>query len=957
VLTPLRVQLLGGFRLTSGETPVQAVDSAAQQTLLSILVLHRDAPRPRQQVAFHLWPDSPEAQAQANLRTLLVRLRRGWPDFDRFVETTPRTISWRPEAAFSLDVADFEEAVRQAEALIRSDADAQTARANLEVAVHLYRGDLLPGCYDDWILPERERLRQLFLGAIRNLIQLLERQRDFTAAIRHAHALLQLDPLEETSYHQLMRLHALRGDRASLVRIFDTCATVLQRELSVEPSLTTRGIYESLLRLDARAAPVEVQTRSANHNLPYALTSFIGRDREIAELRRLLRPPTVAEPATPAFGVRLLTLTGAGGSGKTRLALQVALDVWAQYADGAWWVDLAPLTDPWIVSRTVASILGVQEQTDRALIETLASAVGVRRLLLILDNCEHLVAECATLASHLLSACPNLTILATSQESLGVAGEAIYPTPLLSLPLTPEVAGVDRAEAVQLFVERAALALPTFTLTPHNRAAVVQICRRLDGIPLAIELAAARVNVLSVRQIAARLDDRFGLLTSSDRAALHRHQTLRAMVDWSYGLLSAPEQTLFRKLAVFTGGFTLEAAEAVAGSPDDPAPSVLRALSRLIDKSLVIAETAAGEVARFRMLETIHQYARERLKAAEAVPDLRQRHAAYYSGWAAEIGPQLQTAKHKEWMWAVEAEQANLEAALEWWLTSSQTEAALRLVNALGWYWIARSAYSEGRQALERCLTLPDASQYPVAYGRALAFNGMIAFMQTEASEAKPWLERAVAVARVQGDHLTLADALDVLGLVLMWQKDLPKARACLEESQRLFQAEMDQHGCARLVWHLGLVLEREGDVAAALEHYEKSLALFRELEDPLRVSVVLRSLGWNYYERGDVQRGQQAYREMLEHAQGFGNRAEIAHSLRAVAERIEVDPARAVRLLMVVLNLYRKLGSTTYEKAVLEKDVAQRRAQLDEQSFMEACDAGRAWTWEQAVQEALADL
>jgi non-specific serine/threonine protein kinase len=575
-------------------------------------------------------------------------------------------------------------------------------------------------------------------------------------------------------------------------------------------------------------------------------------------------------------------------------------------------------------------------------------------LLLILDNCEHLAAECAALAHRWLAECSHLTVLATSREALGLRGEALYPVAPLTLPNAQDPVGGEEAEAVRLFVERAALVLPTFTLTDRNRLAVIQVCRRLDGIPLAIELAAARVKVMPVEQIAARLDDRFSLLTSPDRAVLPRHQTLRAMVNWSYGLLTETEQSMLRRLAIFTGGFTLEAAEAVTGSPEGLAGSVLGTLARLIDKSLVIAEAAAGEVARFRMLETIHEYALEKLKTAEEWPVLRQRHAAYFSRWAAEIGPQYETIKRKELVWAPEAEQANLRAALDWWLAAGQTEAALGLVNALGWYWIARSAYSEGRQWLERCFLLPEASQYPAAYGRALAFNGMIAFMQTEASEARPWLEQAVMVARAQADRVTLADALDFLGLVLMWQKDLAGARACLAESQRLFEAEAHAHGCARLVWHLGLVLEREGDIAAALRHYEEALALLTELGDLLRLSVVLRSLGWNYYELGDVERGRQAYRQMLERARTIGNRAEIAHCLRAVAERIEGDPAQAVRLLTVVHSLYSALGATTYAQAVLDKDLAQRRAQMDAESFTAALAAGQKLTVEQALDEAL---
>jgi tetratricopeptide (TPR) repeat protein len=255
---------------------------------------------------------------------------------------------------------------------------------------------------------------------------------------------------------------------------------------------------------------------------------------------------------------------------------------------------------------------------------------------------------------------------------------------------------------------------------------------------------------------------------------------------------------------------------------------------------------------------------------------------------------------------------------------------------------------------LERCLGLPNASHFPVAYGRALAFNGMIAFLQTEASEARPWLEEALSIARTRDDRLTMADALDFLGLVLIWQKDLPQARTCLEESRRLFQAEAHEEGCARMYWHIGLLMEREGDIANALKYYEDALMLFKERGDPMRVSPVLRSLGWNYYELGDRQRGRQAYREMIDRAQAFGNRAEIAHGLRAIAERIESDPAHAIRLLMVVHNLYRALGSTTYAQGVLEKDLAQRRSQLDEAAFASACEAGSTMTVEQAIQDAL---
>jgi predicted ATPase/DNA-binding SARP family transcriptional activator len=933
---PFRIQLLGGFQLTHQGDPILAAEPASARALVARLLLPPGTAQPRQQLAFQLWPDSAEPQALSNLRALLVRLRRAWPTMPEYVEIGPRTLRWRDTAAVWCDAAEFERALQRA-----GQAPAQR-RAALEQAVELYRGDLFPGCYQDWILPERERLRQSYLQALEALIELLGAAGHASAAIGYAQRRLNADPLDEASYQALMQLHAQRGDRAGVLRVFETCATTLQRELALDPSASTRTLFEALLREPpARPRPSHLPL-IPQHNLSYPLTSFVGRERELLEVTHRLK------------AARLLTLTGAGGSGKTRLALHVAFVVLSAYPDGVWWVDLAPLSDPDLIARAVASSLGAQEQPGRPLSITIADAVGLRALLLVLDNCEHLATECAPLVHRWLSECPNLTILATSREALGLTGEAIYPVAPLSLPAESDSADGEEADAVRLFVERAALVLPTFALTARNRPAVVQICRRLDGIPLAIELAAARVKVMPVEQIAARLDDRFSLLISPDRAVLPRHQTLRAMVDWSHGLLAEPEQSLLRRLAIFTGGFTLEAAEAVAGSLADPAVPVLEVLSRLIDKSLIIAETASGEVARYRLLETLHQYALEKLESANELLGLRQRHAEYFARRAAEIGLRPQTITHLEWVRALAAEQANLQATLHWWVSSGQTEAALRFVNALGWYWIMRSAYSEGRRWLERSLALSDASQFPGAYGRALAFNGMIAFLQTEASEAQPWLEKALAVAREQGDNLTMADALDFLGLVWLWRRVLPRARACFEESQQLFQAQANRWGEARLRWHLGLLTEREGDTVSALKQYEEAVELFSKLDDPLRVAPVLRSLGWTYYELGDRQRGRQAYRALLDRSQAFGNRAEIAHTLRAVAERIEADPARAVRLLMVVHSLYAALGSTTYAQAVLEKDLAQRRAQLDEHSFAAACQAGRSWTWEQAVQDAL---
>jgi non-specific serine/threonine protein kinase len=396
-------------------------------------------------------------------------------------------------------------------------------------------------------------------------------------------------------------------------------------------------------------------------NLPISLTSFIGREREIAEVTRLL--------AGPPSESRLLTLTGAGGCGKTRLALRVAGEALGDFPDGVWLVELAALADPALVAGAVAMAVGVREVPGRALTESLVDHLRDRTLLLILDNCEHLVAAAAGLADVLLRSCPRLRVLATSREPLGSAGETIWRVPSLTLPPlsaadAPLLEPLTRYEAVRLFVERARAAVPAFAPSAENAPALVEICRRLDGIPLAIELAAARVRVFSAAQIAARLDDRFRLLTAGPRTALPRQQTLRATVDWSYDLLAEPERALLRRLSVFAGGWTFEAAEAVAAGDGIQTHAVLDLMAQLVDKSLVIAEEQRGAV-RYRLLETIRAYARDRLLEAGEAERTRDRHLAYFLGLAEEAEPRLRGAEERVTLDRLEAEHANLQAALE----------------------------------------------------------------------------------------------------------------------------------------------------------------------------------------------------------------------------------------------------------------------------------------------------
>ena len=537
----LDVQLLGSFRLISGGRPVETLAQARLQHLLAYLLLHPSRAISRQQLAFAFWPDTSDDRARGNLRNLLHRLRDALPAGARWLEFNRHAVCWQPDAAIALDVTEFEAALTRAAAAAQS-GDATAERTALSAAVATYAGDLLPDCYDDWIAPIRERLNQAALAAAERLAQRLEEAQDFATAITCAQRLLRADPLHEATHRRLMRLHALAGNRTGVVRAFNACTAALRQELGAAPEAETRAAYRAAL--DLAAAVPTVRPAAAipavrPGNLPPELTSLIGREHDLAEVRQLLAAH------------RLVTLTGAGGVGKTRLALRAAAEAQPEFPDGVWWADLASVTDVELVTPTIATALGVHERAGSSTTQTLADWLAPRRLLLLLDNCEHLAGRVGPLAQTLLRAAPQLRILVTSQRSLGVTGETAWRVPSLAVPPadappTTVSGGPAQPEwgSVRLFVACAQAVLPTFTLTPGNAAAVAQICRRLHGIPLAIELAAARIPTLSAGQILTRLDHAFALLGRQGppdaSAEPSRQQTLWAALEWSHSLLAPP---------------------------------------------------------------------------------------------------------------------------------------------------------------------------------------------------------------------------------------------------------------------------------------------------------------------------------------------------------------------------------------------------------------------------------
>ncbi len=523
------------------------------------------------------------------------------------------------------------------------------------------------------------------------------------------------------------------------------------------------------------------------NNLPTQLTSFIGREKEMKAVKDQLKT------------TRLLTLIGTGGSGKTRLALQVTVDLLEEYPDGIWLVELGTLTDPTLVPQAVASVLGIREEPDRSglaggktsrpLLTRLIDSLQRKKLLIILDNCEHVVDACALLAEALLRACPNLQIMTTTRGALGVTGETAWRVPSMSLPdprRLPPVANLKQYEGIELFVERARAALPTFKLTEENAPAVVQICQRLDGIPLALELAAARVKVLTPEQIAARLDDRFRLLTGGSRTALPRQQTLRAMMDWSFNLLSEPERIVLRRLSTFAGGWTIEAAEAICAGEGVNRYEVLDLLTHLVDESLVIVDERGGE-ARYRLLETVRQYAREKLLEARDAEVVRRRHRDWFLALADRAESELLGPQQAAWLNRLEQEHDNLRAALDWSLGSGAIEAALRLAGALWPFWEVRGYLGEGREWLE--MVLAKSGELPVALrAKVLQGAGILAWYQDDYERAVALCQQTLALYRELRQKQGMAIALNTLGLIRRSQGLYPEAHSLLEESLSIFR-------------------------------------------------------------------------------------------------------------------------------------------------------------------------
>ena len=686
-------------------------------------------------------------------------------------------------------------------------------------------------------------------------------------------------------------------------------------------------------------------TTKTRNNLPRQLTSFIGREKEIQAIKDAINAS------------RLVTLTGVGGTGKTRLSLQAASALLDEFTDGIWFVELAPVTNSELIPQTVASTLQLQEVAGRPFIDAVTGFLESRDVLLLLDNCEHLIQACAEFTNQLLQKCEKVKIIITSREPLGIMGETILSVPSLTIPKTdglPMIDALIQFESVKLFVDRACAVQPNFELNTSNAGSIAQICSRLDGIPLALELAAARIRGMGVEQVASHLDNRFRLLTGGSRTATQRQQTLGATVDWSYNLLTDKEKLLFQKTAVFIGPFTLQAVEEVCrieGVVDTL--EMLDLLQRLVDKSMVTTEERYGETY-YRLLETLRQYGRDKLLASENAELLTNRHTAYFMELAKQGRIKLQGPDQILWTHRFIMMRDNLRTALEWVIETGTTEDALHFACDFYEFWLRHSDFDEARNWFSRILSLPDAQHHLEAYVKALNRFAVTHRLQGRTKEAKTHCEQALTLARLHNNKAGIADALVNMGVIFVMEADFVKAQACEEEARDLRLEIQDEWGYAVALMDLSLVYLNQNRIEETRSNINLSFEIFRKLGD-IGFQLVVKWLIGNFeIEQNNITEGTRAYCDSLIAAQKLESPLNIARNFYGLynAAMINKNYTRAVRLYMASKKVYESIGA--WRNDYIEKDLAPARAALDETTFDSAAEQGYAMSAEQAIEYAL---
>ena len=903
----VRIAMLGPLEVDHAGRPVE-VGGARLRTLMILLALDVGRVVTSQRLIDGLWGDEPPAGAANALQALVSRLRRALPPDVIESHPTGYRLAVEPDA---VDARRFERLV----AAGRAGADTRT----LTEALALWRGPALADvARAPFARAPVARLTELRLSALEDRVELELAAGAGTGLVAELDALVAEHPLRERLAGQLMRALVAAGRPADALAVYQRVRQRLADELGADPAPALSTVYLSILR----EPPPERPAADALTNLRSGLTSFVGRDDDLTRVAKL-----VGES-------RLTTLVGPGGAGKTRLAVESGRALLEQAPDGVWLVELAPLSDEAHLVHAVLGVLGIREHgligagprptaptgaVDP--VQRLVGALARRRALLIFDNCEHVIGEAARLADRLLGECPQLRILATSREPLGITGESLWPVE----PLPEE-------SAIRLLADRAAAVRPGFAVGEHNRDPVVRICRALDGMPLAIELAAARLRTMTPDQVAARLDDRFRLLTSGSRTALPRHQTLRAVVDWSWDLLAEPERALLRRLAVFAGGATLDAAERVCADDGLPATAVLDVLTALADKSLVVI--VGG---RYALLETIRAYGLEKLAEVGEAERLRTRHAEYFLALAERAEPYLRTRDQLPWLAAVVAEHDNLHAALRRAIAARQARLAVRLASALGWYWWLRGHRAEGSVLAAEAAALAGAvsDEERARAGEAAAPTRAVAGAVSDEERALAYAYIALNTFAAGGDFAQAKHAFaraialgrgtrsasPVLRMIAPMAAFLENdgERAAMRAIRPLFDDPEPWVAALARGMHAH-AMQNLGDIPGAEAGFDASLAQFRALGERWGISFALSSVAEAALRRGDYAAAVSAYEEALTLVTELGTnedlpqaQARYAHALWSLGDR-----TRANALLSEALDTAERLGAAESIASVL---------------------------------------
>lgn len=980
----LEVRLLGQFDVLRNGKRL-AIPTRNAQNLFAYLVLNANKAHRRERLSGLLWPDSAEENARSNLRHELWRLRKSLDSGgESYFIANDLTIAFNPHSEFSLDVNRLES----------KPIEGSTA-VDLIDALSTYRGELLPGFYDEWVFLERERLKSIFEAKVARLLEILQAEGRWVEVVDWANRWIALGGWPEPAYRALITAYASTGDMSKAVATYERYSQVLQKDLGMKPAEQTQALYKRLKsgwKTEALApaqqqanqplkssleiaTPIAALPKGRRSNLPRPLTSFIGREKEIQQVERLVS------------SARLVTITGSGGVGKTRLAIQVAEELAPHFKDGVWWVELASLfeitaskkQDPShkledripqsapgalmgadLVAQAVAKALKVPDSPDLPLLEGVLEHLRDQKLLLVLDNCEHLIEACAAMVDKLLRDCPAVTVLGTSREALGVAGERAWLLLPLTLPeqgLSSDARDILHSEAARLFIERAADTLPGYQPGEAEAPAIGQICLSLGGIPLAIELAAARMNLLSAQEIAGRLDRRFSLLTGGRRTTLPRHQTLRAAIEWSYDLLGESEQVLFRRLTIIAGSFTLEAAEAMCANKDIRGDDVLALLGRLVDKSLLNVELAQLDSdlgTRYRFFETISNFGRIKLDEAEETRWMRDRHADYYVSLVEAAEPELHLQNQNHWFKLLKAENDNLRAVVEWSTASDQAESALRLVGALCWFWFRFGSTCEGRDLALKTLALPSAVQYKEARARALNTAGFMLCLQGDIPLARQMLEEAISILRASKDKASLSWSLQFLGLVFSYEKEYDLADAAFNEGLALISKE-ENFTERNFLFFLGDVELKKGDPSRAKKIYEECVNIFRSSGSKSFLAYPLRRLGYLMLAQDDILNASKYFQESLALNLDVGDLQGVIASLNSMAAlAIQLEkPILAARLYGAVDSRLESLSVNLLYTDQVELGHIRGKLLtcLDEVTFDTAFTEGRGMNDEQATE------